>query len=300
MCRKGGVAMAKPERDQWAEWLLSRRHGGEPDKYESFVEEMYPLRDKLVKLARITEGNTVLDVGTGDGLIAFGALDKVGKEGQVIFTDISPYLLDFCRTIAERKGVLDRCRFEEAPAEDLSPIEDRSVDVVTVRSVLIFVKEKQQAFREFHRVLKSGGRLAMFEPINSFGLPESPHLFRGFDVTPVRELAQKVLALYQQIQKPDSDPMLDFDERDLLTLAEDAGFGQVTLEYTANIASYPSQNWNEYFKRAGNPLVPTLEEAINATLTPSEAERFVEYLRPLVEAGQGAIRRAQVFLVAVK
>jgi arsenite methyltransferase len=43
----------------------------------------------------------VLDVGCGDGLIAFGALDRVGEEGQVIFSDISQDLLDHCRSLAE-------------------------------------------------------------------------------------------------------------------------------------------------------------------------------------------------------
>jgi tetratricopeptide (TPR) repeat protein len=44
-----------------------------------------------------------------------------------------------------------------------------AVDVVTTRSVLIYLTDKAPAFSEFHRVLKAGGRLSIFEPINIFG-----------------------------------------------------------------------------------------------------------------------------------
>lgn len=44
-------------------------------------------------------------------------------------------------------------------------LKDNSVDVVTVRSVLIYVQEKQNAFREFHRVLKPEGRLSIFQAL---------------------------------------------------------------------------------------------------------------------------------------
>jgi len=63
--------------------------------------------------------------------------------------------------------VLGRCEFVHASAEDLSVLEDASVDVVTTRSVLIYVPDKRRTFEEFHRVLKPGGRLSIFEPINN-------------------------------------------------------------------------------------------------------------------------------------
>ena len=88
--------------------------------------------------------------------------------GKVIFSDISQPLLDRCRSIAERQGTLDRTAFIRASADDLSPVEDESVDAVTTRSVLIYVDRKDDAFSEFHRVLRSGGRLSIFEPINRY------------------------------------------------------------------------------------------------------------------------------------
>jgi arsenite methyltransferase len=254
--------------------------------------------------AAVTEGETLLDVGAGDGLIAFGALDLVGQEGRVIFSDISRDLLEHSRMLAQEMGIEDRCEFLLASADDLSEVGDASVDVVTTRSVLIYVEDKRRAFEEFFRVLKTGGRVSIFEPINRFKQPEPQHLFEGYDARPVLDLAEKVLAIFRRIQPMDSDPMLDFDERDLFDLAEDAGFSEVRLNYEASLltgdAYFGVTDWSVFLRAAGNPKIPTLEEAMNEALTPEEIERFSAHLRPLVENAQRRGTSALAYLWAVK
>jgi arsenite methyltransferase len=253
----------------------------------------------------VKRGETLLDVGTGDGLIAFGALDLGGKDGHVVFSDISRDLLDHSRMLAEEMGVEARCEFLLAPADDLSVLGDASVDVVTTRSVLIYVRDKRRAFGEFFRVLKLGGRVSIFEPINRFKLPHPPHLFLGYDVTPVQDLAEKVMTAFERIQPMDTDPMLNFDERDLFDLAMNSGFAEVHLEYEARLVSndayFEVRDWDIFLRSAGNPKIPTLEEAMDEALTPKEIERFTAHLRPLVE---NACRRggtsALAYLWAVK
>lgn len=132
-----------------------------------------------------------MDLGTGNGLIAFGALDRVGASGRVIFSDVSQDLLTECRRIAEEAGVTARCEFIGASADHLEPVADGTVDVVTTRSVLIYIDVKQPAFGTMFRVLKPGGKISLFEPINRFGWPESEHFFLGFDVQPVQRLAPR-------------------------------------------------------------------------------------------------------------
>jgi arsenite methyltransferase len=222
----------------WAAWLLERRHGGDPEDLNVTMDFLAPVRERVLGNAALTGGETLLDVGAGDGLIAFGALELVGEDGRVIFSDISQDLLDHSRSLARQMGVLDRCEFVRASADDLSAFEDASVDVVTTRSVLIYVKDKRRAFEEFHRVLKPGGRLSIFEPINRFNTvnwSSESGIYMGHDVTPVKDLAVRVQAIYERIQPRETDPMLNFDERDLLARAERAGFGEVHLEYEANI-----------------------------------------------------------------
>ena len=62
-------------------------------------------------------------------------------------------------------------------------------------------------------MLKPGGRLSIFEPINRFAQPEPAHLFWRYDVKPVMELAHRVKAVYQRRQPSETDPMFDLPVR---------------------------------------------------------------------------------------
>ena len=114
----------------------------------------------MLRNAEPLDGATLLDVGTGDGLISLEALRRVGVGGAVIFSDISQTLLERCREVVTSRGWLDRARFVTAAAEDLAGIPDESVDVATTRSVLIYVRDKRSAFASLHRVLRPGGRVS--------------------------------------------------------------------------------------------------------------------------------------------
>lgn len=291
--------MENSQKDIWTQWLLNRRFGGDPERAKKMLDFLYPIRDKVLSHIHLEENEILLDVGCGDGLIAFGALQKF-ERCRVIFSDISEDLLNHAETLSQEMNVNDRCQFVRASADDLSMFDGQSIDAVTTRSVLIFVSAKQKSFNEFHRVLKAGGQLSIFEPINRFAFPEPPNKFGGYDVTPVAELAQKVEAIYQRIQPPDTDPMTDFDERDLATYAEKAGFSEIHLELQIEVKPHENADWSVFLHTAGNPKIPTLEEAIQEALMPIEAERFKNHLRPLVEKKEGTRRFAVAYLWAVK
>ncbi|MDP8928245.1 MAG: class I SAM-dependent methyltransferase [Actinomycetota bacterium] len=277
--------------DRWAAWLLERRCGGDQAMRKTLLDYLGPVRDRVLGNTALEPGDVLLDVGTGDGLIAFGALRRLGEEGRVVFSDVSEELLEHCRDLAERLGVAERCRFVRAAAEDLSAIASASVDAVTTRSVLIYVADKQRAFAEFARVLRPGGRLSLFEPINRyFGLePPRGQWWGGYDITPVQELADRVDAVYERAQPRDLDPMLDFDDRDLVRLAEQAGFGPVrlTLEVEVEPGGGWHPSWDAFYRSAPNPNAPTLEEAVTHALSATEAEVFTSHLRTQVEQRQG-------------
>jgi SAM-dependent methyltransferase len=172
-----------------------------------------------------------------------------------------------------------------------------SVDVITLRSVLIFVAGKEGAFQEFYRVLKPNGRLSIFEPINRyFGIPGPP----GYDITPIQDIWHKILAVYERLQPAHANPMVDFDERDLLSMAERTGFREIHLELQVRIMPLPPLRWDVWVRTSLHPLLPTLEEAMHEALTAEEMARCAMHLQPLMESGQGTWREAVAYLWAVK
>jgi arsenite methyltransferase len=286
--------------DRWARWVLDRGHGGQPDDERADMAYLAPIRDRLLSGADIRPGETILDVGAGAGLIALAAADLAGPSGTVIFSDVSEALLEHARAVAERRGLADRTAFVRASADDLAPIADASVDVVTTRSVLIYVHDKRRAFREFHRVLRPGGRVSIFEPINRY-FEESPDDFWGFDARRVEDLVGKLNA--DEISgDPDEavdDPMMNFGERDLFDAAVDAGFEEVRVELVVERAPGSwVEDWDALLKTAPNPNAPTVRETIDAALTPAEARRFEAHLKPLVDSGRGVRRSAFAYLRA--
>jgi arsenite methyltransferase len=281
------------ERDCWAEWLLRRRFCGDAELEREWGEKLAAIRDRVLDRAELAPGETVLDVGCGDGLIAFGALER--GAALVVFSDVSQDLLDESRRLAEELGVLDRSRFVRAAADDLRELSAESVDVVTTRSVLIYVEDKEGAFREFHRVLRPGGRVSIFEPINRLN-----RFGRAYDTAAVQELEDRLRGVFDALQPRETDPMLNFDDRDLVELAERAGFERVQLTLEVETEPPEPMPWHSFLDTAWNPKIPTLLEAMEQVLTPEERERYELHMRPLVEAGRGSRRMASAYLLAVR
>ncbi|WP_175441378.1 class I SAM-dependent methyltransferase [Micromonospora humi] len=270
--------------DKWAQWLLTRRDGDSASLRARNARDVAAFRDGVLDGADLAADDVVLDVGCGTGLIGFGALARLGPEGHVIFTDVSPDVLDECRRTA---GGDQRCSFVVASADDLTGVADASVDVVTTRSVLIYSDRKQAAFAEFLRVLRPGGRISLFEPVNRFAARHRPDDLFGIGDAPVNDLIAKVNEVYRVTTGETTRPMTDFDERDLVDWAVAAGFEAVELDYRARVdgPADPLDDWEALKRVAPNPLVPTYGEAIAATLTDGERERLDTYMTAVVAAG---------------
>lgn len=72
---------------------------------------------------QVLPGMTLVDIGSGDGLIAFGALRRVKNDLAVVLTDISKPMLAHAEQIARNLGVVRYCKFLETPAECLQGFE---------------------------------------------------------------------------------------------------------------------------------------------------------------------------------
>lgn len=283
--------------DKWAAWLLETRHGGDPSRLEKMLPSLFEYRDTVLNHADIRAGDVVLDAGCGDGLLGFRAVDQVGDTGRVIFADISAELLERCRQIADELEIARRCRFLQTGFPHLDQLDDASVDVVVTRSVLIYVDDKQAAFEAIHRVLRPGGRLSVFEPINSFCWPEPGNRLWGFDITGYEEVGTKIKQRMEDI-KAAPESMLGFDERDLLAHAEHAGFTELHLDYHAVIESDEPHDWETIMSYVPNPLSPPLGEILADALDPAEHSAIADHIKTQIAAGQRQERRASAYLWA--
>jgi arsenite methyltransferase len=110
-------------------------------------------------IAELKPGEVVLDLGSGAGFDVLLAARGVGPSGRAIGVDMTDAMLAKARGNASKAG-LANVEFRKGDLEAL-PVDDDSVDVAISNCVLNLVPDKGRAFREIHRVLRPGGRLAV-------------------------------------------------------------------------------------------------------------------------------------------
>ena len=123
--------------------------------------------DRLLCLCKVNNKKKVLVVGCGTG---YSASHIAGKYGCRVFgIDISEMMIAKAKERAYRLGLADDVKFQVADAYDL-PFEEESFDIVISEFVTVFLRG-EDAFREYHRVLRSGGYLGINELYRSENIP---------------------------------------------------------------------------------------------------------------------------------
>jgi len=110
-------------------------------------------RQAVVKALSLELGQSVLDIGSGPGLLAADMAQHVGQQGNITGIDLSESMLASAAKLCED---LPWVKFEEADAM-LLPYADNSFDRVVSTQVYEYVSDLEGALAEFARVLKPGG-----------------------------------------------------------------------------------------------------------------------------------------------
>jgi AbrB family looped-hinge helix DNA binding protein len=117
----------------------------------------------------ISEGQIVLDLGSGVGFDCFLAAAKVGSTGRVIGVDMTPEMVEAARENA-LKGNYENVEFRLGELENL-PIEDNFVDLVISNCAINLSSDKRRVFKEAFRVLKPGGTFTVADIVLVKELP---------------------------------------------------------------------------------------------------------------------------------
>lgn len=229
-----------------AGWQLQ---GTAADAYEEYLVPAIftDLAAALVDRADLREGERVLDVGCGTGVVARAAARVVGPAGSVTGVDLNPTMLARARQAV--RGTHPTIAFHEGAAEAL-PVEDDAVDAVLCQQVLQFLPDRVVALREMRRVAApETGRVAV-------------GVLRSLDQHPVYAILVDALDRHAGAEAAAmmASPFRLDDGELLRREAEEAGLRDVSVHLSIGHERFPSVADMVRQEAASSPLAGALAD----------------------------------------
>jgi arsenite methyltransferase len=120
--------------------------------------------------AKIKEGDTVIDLGSGAGNDCFVARAVAGEKGKVIGIDFTENMIERARSNVEKLGY-NNVEFRFGDIEQM-PVSANTADVIVSNCVLNLVPNKLNVFKEIYRVLKPGAHFSISDIVVEGELPD--------------------------------------------------------------------------------------------------------------------------------
>lgn len=246
----------------WSTWLKKTRFSYMNEaQVQQTLNWLISIRNQVLFLADIKEGQRVADFGCGSGLLGFGVLEKFQDKVELIFSDKFQDCLDECKNILAQSTNPNNVQFLLSDVADIK-LESNYLDRAMTRSVLVHVKEKQPVFNEFYRVLKPSGMYCAFEPIIS----ENTRYCELVNESQISDYSDFMKAEKEFMENP-NDPLVNFSAQSLDKNLTEAGFGDVLVNVQVVASKY----------------TPSKEAIINWFIAPpapdqkTMKQRFLEY-----------------------
>jgi len=298
---------SESETDVWSEWLLHRRHADDSAFADIVRADVERYADRVLDAARLAPGMTLADVGAGEGLVAFRAIDRIGPSLRVVLTDISTAMLRHVETLATERRVRQQCTFIRCPADQLTAISDACIDVVTTRAVLAYVADKPAALREFLRILRPGGRISIAEPILQDDALMANALRLMIETSAgSHDRFLPLLHRWKAAQYPDTpekiakSPIANYSERNLFDFVRSCGFTEIRLELHIEMLPSTLKSWDVFLNFSPHPWAPPLSVVLAEQFTPEERQIFEQTTRPIVESPHAVTTTRIAYLSATK
>jgi ubiquinone/menaquinone biosynthesis C-methylase UbiE len=219
-------------------WQLE---GNGAEAYERYLASAFlPWARALTELAEIREGDRVLDVACGTGIVARQAAEMAGARGNVVGLDVNEDMLNVARRVSA--SIRPAIEWRLGNATEL-PFGDESFDAVCCEQALQFFSNPVTALAEMRRVMSPSGRAAVSvcRPIEHS--PAYVELARLLD----RFVSEKAGAMMRS-------PFSRWTAPELRGLFQEAGFVDARVRIEVGTLRYPS--CREFLRReaASSPL----------------------------------------------
>ncbi len=200
--------------------------------WKTFEKDAQKVNERLIELAEIKQGDRIIDIATGIGEPAITAAKKVGIEGYVLATDISPQMLAIAKERTVSLGLQNIVEFKEVDAEkilDLQQLQQQPLSpfaAVLCRWGLMFFPNLASTLTNIYKILSSGGRIAAAvwsEPA------KVPKLYTAIDIVTQKLGISSTTAYahYPEILSPFSLANINIVNNALV----EAGFKDIHTEY---------------------------------------------------------------------
>ena len=223
--------------------------------WKTFEKDAQKVNERLVELAEIKQGDRVIDIATGIGEPAITAAKKVGIEGYVLATDISPQMLAIAKERTVSLGLQNIVEFKEVDAEKILDLQQQQQPLspfaaVLCRWGLMFFPNLASTLTNIYKLLSSGGRIAAAvwsEPA------KVPKLYTAIDIVTQKLGISSTTAYahYPEILSPFSLANINIVNNALV----EAGFKDIHTEYL-NIAFefLSAEDYTDFAKQIIAPI----------------------------------------------
>jgi ubiquinone/menaquinone biosynthesis C-methylase UbiE len=222
-----------------------------------------PYAADLARRVTVAAGEPVLEIACGTGILTQQLHAHLSPKVRLVATDLNQPMIDYARS---KMGAVERIDWRPADAASL-PFASGSFSALACQFGLMFVPDKQAAFRQARRVLAKGGLFAF-------------NVWGSFDHNPFGRIAHETIGSFFSADPPNfyQVPFGFHDPNALRQLLEASDFGHVALESVTLEVRSPSAESLAVGLIKGNPVSIAIQERGVA-------------LDPIVDALEAALAR---------